>query len=162
MEAGLGQISSKEALEEKVMAEVRGHFRPEFINRLDDIVLFDALSPADLRRIVDVQMSRLRKTLAERDMQLQLTDDAAELLGTLGYDPVYGARPLKRVIRRLIENPLAMNLLQGKFHDGDEILADMDKNNPDQLEFRRTGSTRKSSETEQPESKKLLSNPFGS
>jgi len=161
MEAGLGQISSKEPLEEKVMAEVRGHFRPEFINRLDDIVLFDALSPADLRRIVDVQMSRLRKTLAERDMQLQLTDDAAELLGTLGYDPVYGARPLKRVIRRLIENPLAMNLLQGQFHDGDEILADVDKSNPEQLEFRRTGSTRKSSEAEKPGSKKLLSNPFG-
>jgi len=161
MEAGMGQTASKDALEEKVMAEVRGHFRPEFINRLDDIVLFDALSPSDVRRIVDVQMSRLRKTLAEKDMVLQLSDDAAELLGTLGYDPVYGARPLKRVIRRLIENPLATHLLRGQFHDGDEILAEVDKSNPDQLEFRCTASTRKSSEPEKAGREKLLSNPFG-
>jgi len=161
MEAGMGQTSSKDTLEEKVMAEVRGHFRPEFINRLDDIIIFDALSPSDVRRIVDVQIKRLRKTLAEREMILQLSDEAAELLGTLGYDPVYGARPLKRVIRRLIENPLAMNLLQGKFHDGDEILADVDKDNPDQLEFRCTGSTRQSSEPEKNEREKLVSNPFG-
>jgi ATP-dependent Clp protease ATP-binding subunit ClpB len=137
MQAGLGQSPSADALEEQIMTEVRGHFRPEFINRLDDIVIFDALSASDLRRIVDVQLGRLRKTLAEREIDFHLSNEAAELLGRLGYDPVYGARPLKRVIRRLIENPLATQLLQGHFHEGDQILADIDPENTEQLQFKR-------------------------
>ena len=117
------------------MEEVRGHFRPEFINRLDDIVFFEALRPEDLRQIVDIQLERLRHMLSDRHIQLDLTQEAKEMLGTLGYDPVYGARPLKRVIRKYVENPLANALLKGAFRDGDQILATLDSEHPEQLTF---------------------------
>lgn len=137
MKAGLGQSVPEEELEERIMTEVRAHFRPEFINRLDDIVFFEALSPGDVRRIVDIQMARLRKTLAERELTLRLSDEAGEMLAVLGYDPVYGARPLKRAIRKYIENPLAGRLLKGEFKPGDHIVAEVDADKPDQLRFRR-------------------------
>jgi ATP-dependent Clp protease ATP-binding subunit ClpB len=84
---------------------------------------------------VDIQLVRLRKMLSERNIVIDLTNDAKEMLGTLGYDPVYGARPLKRVIRKYIENPLADYLLRGTFKDGDHILVEVNPNNPDQLTF---------------------------
>jgi ATP-dependent Clp protease ATP-binding subunit ClpB len=140
MKAGLGQSVPEEELEERIMAEVRAHFRPEFINRLDDIVFFEALSPADVRRIVEIQTARLRKTLAERELALELSDEAGEMLAALGYDPVYGARPLKRAIRKYIENPLASRLLKGEFKPGDRIIAEVDPGNPDQLRFRRAAT----------------------
>jgi ATP-dependent Clp protease ATP-binding subunit ClpB len=140
MKAGIGQPIDEADVEERVMAEVRNHFRPEFINRLDDIVFFEALRPEDLRKIVDIQLGRLRKMLAERDIALDLTADAKESLGTLGYDPVYGARPLKRVIRKYIENPLASLLLKGTFKEGDHILAEVNPENPEQLKFSRVNT----------------------
>src|SRR5262249_8253812 len=94
---------------------VQQHFRPEFINRVDDIVVFHPLGRSQLRAIVDIQLSYLRKRLAERDIGLELDDAARDLLGEAGFDPVYGARPLKRAIQQQLENPLAQRILRGEF-----------------------------------------------
>lgn len=126
MKGNLGQPDSEEIIRERVMEEVRASFRPEFINRLDDIVFFEALKPEDLRRIVDIQLGRVRKLLAARNIVIDLSEEAKDYLGRLGYDPIYGARPLKRVIRKYLENPLANQLLEGKFKDGDFVYADLD------------------------------------
>ena len=110
-----------------VMEIVQQHFRPEFINRIDDIVVFHPLGNEQIRRIVDIQLGYLRKRLLERDIELKLDDKARDLLGEAGYDPVYGARPLKRAIQQQIENPLAQQILQGTFGPGDRILATVRK-----------------------------------
>jgi ATP-dependent Clp protease ATP-binding subunit ClpB len=99
-------------------------FKPEFINRLDDIVEFDPLSREQLREIVDLQVTRLVARLAERGVSVELTDAARDLLGDLGYDPTYGARPLKRVISKRLVDPLALGLLKGEFRPGDRIEVD--------------------------------------
>jgi ATP-dependent Clp protease ATP-binding subunit ClpB len=114
-------------LKESIMRELQSHFRPEFLNRIDDIVFFDALSLNDIRKIVDIQLSSLRKRLLDRDMSLELTDEAKDLLAQRGYDPVFGARPLKRTLRSMLENPLAMALLKGEFKTGDTIVVDCDE-----------------------------------
>ncbi|HZF26275.1 MAG TPA: ATP-dependent chaperone ClpB [Steroidobacteraceae bacterium] len=106
-----------------VMEIVQQHFRPEFINRIDDIVVFHPLGNEQIRRIVDIQLGYLRKRLLERDIDLKLDDEARDLLGEAGYDPVYGARPLKRAIQQQVENPLAQQILKGNFLPGDRILA---------------------------------------
>jgi ATP-dependent Clp protease ATP-binding subunit ClpB len=123
------------ALEEQIMAVVRQHFRPEFMNRLDDIVFFEALGLAELRQIVDIQIARLQERLREKNLQLVLSPEAKEMLGRLGYDPVYGVRPLKRVIRQLVESPLAKHLLQGTFKAGDTIIASCERESGDLLSF---------------------------
>jgi ATP-dependent Clp protease ATP-binding subunit ClpB len=99
-------------------------FRPEFLNRIDEIVVFDPLTREQLSEIVDLQLARLNERLAERGISLELTDGARELITEAGWDPAYGARPLKRAIQRLLENPLALQLLEGRFADGDAITAD--------------------------------------
>jgi ATP-dependent Clp protease ATP-binding subunit ClpB len=104
-----------------VMEIVQQSFRPEFINRIDDIVVFHPLGTKQIRSIVDIQLIYLRKRLAERDMDVTLDDAARDLLGEAGFDPVYGARPLKRAIQQQIENPLAQKILQGEFVPGDRI-----------------------------------------
>ena len=104
-----------------VMEEVQQHFRPEFINRIDDIVVFHPLGSEQIRAIVDIQLAYLRKRLLERNMELTLDDAARGLLGEAGFDPVYGARPLKRAIQQQVENPLAQSLLRGEFVPGDRI-----------------------------------------
>ena len=104
-----------------VMEIVQQSFRPEFINRIDDIVVFHPLGGAQIRAIVDIQLLYLRKRLQERNMELTLDDSARDLLGESGFDPVYGARPLKRAIQQQIENPLAQRILQGSFVPGDRI-----------------------------------------
>ncbi|HKQ84322.1 MAG TPA: ATP-dependent chaperone ClpB [Steroidobacteraceae bacterium] len=104
-----------------VLEIVQQHFRPEFINRVDDIVVFHPLAREHLRSIVDIQVGYLRKRLAERDIELQLDDGARDLLGEAGFDPVYGARPLKRAIQQQIENPLAQRILRGEFGPGDKV-----------------------------------------
>jgi ATP-dependent Clp protease ATP-binding subunit ClpB len=103
---------------------MREHFRPEFLNRIDEIVEFKALTREQLGEIVELQLERLRTRLAERGLALELTDAAKEALGDAGWDPAYGARPLKRAIQRLLENPLALRLLEGDFAGGDTILVD--------------------------------------
>ncbi|MGH8133687.1 MAG: ATP-dependent chaperone ClpB, partial [Steroidobacteraceae bacterium] len=104
-----------------VMQIVQQTFRPEFINRIDDLVVFHSLGTRQIRAIVDIQLAYLRKRLAERNMDLTLDDSARDLLGEAGFDPVYGARPLKRAIQQQIENPLAQRILQGEFLPGDRI-----------------------------------------
>ena len=105
----------------QVMNAVRGHFRPEFLNRLDEIILFHRLSRANMDRIVDIQVARLSKLLADRKIEIALDNKAREWLAQAGYDPVYGARPLKRVIQRRVQDPLAQLLLEGKIADGSKI-----------------------------------------
>jgi ATP-dependent Clp protease ATP-binding subunit ClpB len=104
-----------------VMEIVQQHFRPEFINRIDDIVVFHPLGTEQIRAIVDIQLGLLRKRLIDRDMDIVLDDAARDLLGESGFDPVYGARPLKRAIQQQVENPLAQSLLRGEFGPGDRI-----------------------------------------
>ncbi|MEA3133077.1 MAG: ATP-dependent Clp protease ATP-binding subunit ClpB, partial [Gammaproteobacteria bacterium] len=106
-----------------VMQVVTQHFRPEFINRVDDIVVFHSLGREQIRSIVDIQLGRLRQRLAERDIQLFLDDDARDRIGEAGFDTVYGARPLKRAIQSQIENPLAQRILRGDFIAGDRVVA---------------------------------------
>jgi ATP-dependent Clp protease ATP-binding subunit ClpB len=104
-----------------VMEAVRAAFRPEFLNRLDEILLFRRLSRADMTGIVEIQLTRLRKLLADRKITLDLDDAAKAWLADKGYDPVYGARPLKRVIQRELQNPLATQILEGKIPDGSTV-----------------------------------------
>jgi ATP-dependent Clp protease ATP-binding subunit ClpB len=107
-----------------VLEDVRGHFRPEFINRVDEILVFEPLSRDHIARIVDIQLRSLRERLTERKLTLTLTDDAREYLANAGYDPAFGARPLKRLIQREIQDKLALALLSGEIHDGDEVVID--------------------------------------
>jgi ATP-dependent Clp protease ATP-binding subunit ClpB len=104
--------------------QLRDHFRPEFLNRVDEIVVFQLLSREQIAEIVELQLQRLRERLAERRIALELTDEAKQLIADTGWDPAYGARPLKRAIQRLVENPLALRLLEGDFADGDTIRVD--------------------------------------
>lgn len=107
-----------------VMGVVQGHFRPEFINRLDDIVVFHPLTRSEIRQIARIQLRQLEKRLAERQLGLTISDPALDLLGNVGFDPVYGARPLKRTIQQQLENPLAQQILSGQFLGGDTVKVD--------------------------------------
>jgi ATP-dependent Clp protease ATP-binding subunit ClpB len=115
-----------EQMKEAVMEIVGQHFRPEFINRVDDVVVFHPLEREQIRAIADIQLEHLRKRLAERDIKLTLSDEGLDLIAAEGFDPVYGARPLKRVIQREIENPLAQDILSGTFNAGDTVSIDID------------------------------------
>jgi ATP-dependent Clp protease ATP-binding subunit ClpB len=106
------------------LAGVEATFKPEFINRLDDIVLFEQLSREDIARIVDLQVERLAGRLRERGLEIELTDEARTLLGNLGYDPTYGARPLKRVVQKRLVDPLAVSLLRGDLLPGQTVRVD--------------------------------------
>ncbi|GGL05847.1 ATP-dependent chaperone ClpB [Deinococcus radiotolerans] len=117
------------AIRDAVMGELQGHFRPEFLNRVDDIIVFDALTAADLHRIVDIQMRGLIRRLAERRVSLHLTGAAKDRLAQIGYDPAFGARPLKRAISREIETPLAREILQGNVPDNSSLTVDYDGTN---------------------------------
>ncbi len=118
----------------RVMEALRGHFRPEFINRIDETIIFDRLTDKEITSIVDIQLRRLLKRLDQQNIRLELTDKAKKFLAKEGYDPAYGARPLKRVIQQQILNPLSVAILDGQFGEGDKIVADLDK---DHLEFRK-------------------------
>ncbi len=111
-------------MERRVMEALRATFKPEFLNRIDEIIFFHNLSPEQIAAIVDIQVERLRKRLAERKIDLRLSASAKALLARLGYDPVYGARPLKRTIQQRIENPLALEILKGRFPEGSALIAD--------------------------------------
>jgi ATP-dependent Clp protease ATP-binding subunit ClpB len=119
----MGATANYEAMKAAVMQVVTQHFRPEFVNRVDDIVVFHLLGREQIRSIVDIQLGRLRQRLAERDIQLSLDDDARDRIGEAGFDTVYGARPLKRAIQSQIENPLAQQILRGDFIAGDRVVA---------------------------------------
>jgi ATP-dependent Clp protease ATP-binding subunit ClpB len=121
-----------DAMKTAIMDVVGSHFRPEFINRIDDLVVFHPLGRDHIRKIVDIQLGYLRDRLAERDIRIHLSDAARDKLADAGFDPVYGARPLKRAIQQQVENPLAQEILQGNFMPGDTIEVGV---SDDQLEF---------------------------
>jgi len=125
-EAGTGQVAWEQA-ETKVMELLRQAFKPEFLNRVDDIIIFRPLTHEDIARIVDIQIKRVEKLLADRKLTLEVTPAAKQLIVAEGYDPVYGARPLKRAIQRLLQNPLAVSVLEGEFAEGDRIKVDRAK-----------------------------------
>jgi len=116
--------SNAEQREARVIEALRGHFRPEFLNRVDETIIFDRLSDEDLTQIVSIQLVRLEKRLADQKLTLKVTDAAKKFLAEAGYDPVYGARPLKRAIQRDLLDPLSLKILDGSFHEGETITAD--------------------------------------
>jgi ATP-dependent Clp protease ATP-binding subunit ClpB len=119
--------NQREEMEKRILEVLRASFKPEFLNRIDDIVIFHNLTPEQLGAIVDLQLERVKKRLEGQHITLELSDEAKALLAHEGYDPAYGARPLKRAIQKHIENPLAMEMLQGSFLEGANILADVNE-----------------------------------
>jgi ATP-dependent Clp protease ATP-binding subunit ClpB len=116
----------RKEMERSVMAALRESFKPEFLNRIDETIIFNNLGRDQIAAIVDIQLKRLRKNLANRKLSLELTERAKALIAEKGYDPVYGARPLKRTIQRLIQDPLAVKILGGEFKEGDRVKVDVD------------------------------------
>jgi ATP-dependent Clp protease ATP-binding subunit ClpB len=132
-----GDESRYEEMKSQVLTLLRQHFRPEFLNRVDEIIIFHALTREQIRQIVSLQMRRVEQLLADQQIELLLTEEAKDYLAEMGYDPVFGARPLKRVIQREIENPIATKLLENEFLPGDRILVDVAN---ERLVFRKIGS----------------------
>jgi ATP-dependent Clp protease ATP-binding subunit ClpC len=128
------QQMTYEHMKERVTEELKKHFRPEFINRIDEIIVFHELDMDELKQIVDLMLTRVRDQLANQELDLALTDAAKEYLGTQGYDPELGARPLRRAIQRLLEDPLSERVLLGEFKAGITILVDFDEES-DELSF---------------------------
>jgi ATP-dependent Clp protease ATP-binding subunit ClpB len=120
------EAKERKQMEQRVMAALRDAFKPEFLNRVDEIIIFNNLGREQIKAIVDIQLKRLRHNLAARKMALDVTDGAKALLAAAGYDPVYGARPLKRTIQKLIQDPLAVKILGGEFKEGDRVLVDVE------------------------------------
>ncbi len=137
LEAGEQQGEGWARVEREVRDQLRLHFRPEFLNRVDDIIVFRQLGRSDLARIVELQLAKLVQQLAARHIRLELSAEARDLLAEEGYDPVYGARPLKRVIQRRLQNPMALELLEGVYHDGDTVRVERDGS---ELRFVRTSA----------------------
>jgi ATP-dependent Clp protease ATP-binding subunit ClpB len=113
-------------MERRVMEALRAHFKPEFLNRVDDIIFYHQLQADQIGQIASIQLERIRKLLAERRIELEVSAEAMERIAERGFDPHYGARPLKRVIQRKIQDPLAMRLLEGEFPEGSKIVAEID------------------------------------
>jgi ATP-dependent Clp protease ATP-binding subunit ClpB len=124
--AGIQGGSVSEELRKRIHATLLQHFRPEFINRVDEIVIFNPLGKGEIEKIIDLQLENLRKILAERKIEIELTPKAKDLLFREGYDPQFGARPLKRAIQRLIQDPLAMKILDGEVRSGEKLELDAD------------------------------------
>jgi ATP-dependent Clp protease ATP-binding subunit ClpB len=118
-----------EEMRRRVLEALRAHFKPEFLNRVDDVIIFHSLTLENIKAIVEIQLRNLKKRLADRKITLSLTDRAKEFLAKEGFDPVYGARPLKRAIQRFLQDPLALKILQGEFSEGDTVEADVSLKN---------------------------------
>ena len=123
-----GNPEHHEEISQRVSEALRNHFRPEFLNRLDDQIIFSSLSKEELRRIVNLQVKRLKRRLADRKLDLVLSDEACDWLANAGYDPVYGARPLKRAIQRELETPIAKAILAGRYSDGQVVAVELESN----------------------------------
>ena len=130
-EANIIWKREREKVQNAVMQQLRNHFRPEFLNRVDDIVIFNNLTRDQIQDIVEVQLRDLKKRLADRNISFKLNDNVKKMLAKKGYDPIYGARPLKRAIQKYMQDPLSLKLLQGDFQEGDQILVDINKVNDD-------------------------------
>ena len=122
-----GKEELDEATRDDVMGILRQHFRPEFLNRVDEVILFEPLRKKDIRQIVELQVARLQKLLGDKRLTLELTEKAEDVLSERGYDPTYGARPLKRAIQKYLMDPLALKVLGGEYLPGDHILVDAGK-----------------------------------
>jgi ATP-dependent Clp protease ATP-binding subunit ClpB len=120
-----GDPEQRTAMEQRVNEALKAKFRPEFLNRLDDQIIFRSLEKEELRRIVSLQVKRLRGRLEQRKLDLQLSDTAADWLATIGFDPIYGARPLKRAIQRELETPIAKAILAGRYSEGSVVTVDL-------------------------------------
>ncbi|MCU0607312.1 MAG: AAA family ATPase, partial [Candidatus Edwardsbacteria bacterium] len=123
----IAELDDEAQIRAKVLEAMRQHFRPEFLNRVDETVIFHRLERAQIAAIVDIQLQHLYQRLAERKIALTVTAKAKELLADEGYDPAFGARPLKRVIQKLIQDSLSMRILEGEFKEGDTVTADAKK-----------------------------------
>ena len=123
-QVGSGSTTLDEGTRRQVLDVLRSQFRPEFLNRVDEIIVFHALSREEMRSIIDIQLRGLTRRLEERKIRVELTDRAKDLLIAEGYDPMYGARPLKRTIQRQVLDPLAMRVLEGDFREGDDLRVD--------------------------------------
>ena len=132
-----GDDSRYDEMRHRVMEAMRGNFRPEFLNRVDEFIIFHSLQKAELRQIVQLQVDRLGQRLSDRKMSLRLSDSALDFLSEVGYDPVFGARPLKRAIQRELETQIAKAILRGEFNDGDTIFVDVEN---ERLAFKRSGT----------------------
>jgi ATP-dependent Clp protease ATP-binding subunit ClpC len=119
------QKANYERMRDKVMGELKNTFRPEFLNRLDAVIVFRALTQVEIRKIVDIKLNRVRAQLTEQQMKIEVDDEAKDFLVSKGFDPNYGARPLDRAIQNFIEDPLAEGLLQGRFRPGDVVVCKM-------------------------------------
>ncbi|MGV8123410.1 MAG: ATP-dependent chaperone ClpB [Candidatus Xenobiia bacterium LiM19] len=128
----LGRDDADE-MRKRVTEAMKAHFRPEFLNRLDEIIIFNTLSEAEIARIIDIQVARMQARLKDRKIDITLTEEAREFLARVGYDPVYGARPLKRAIRKYIQDPLALQILQGKVKEGAKVNISPDRKGDDLL-----------------------------
>jgi ATP-dependent Clp protease ATP-binding subunit ClpA len=137
-----------ELIREAVWAEVKNHFRPEFLNRIDEIIIFSPLTLEQVELIVDLQMKEVRERLSEHNLQVDLTDDARKWLAKEGYDPAFGARPLRRAIQKYVESPLSVKILEGEYHDGETVVVDVNTEEGGLL-FRRPPS-KKPARTPQP------------
>ena len=126
--------SSHQIMEDKVIAELKKHFRPEFLNRVDDVIIFRSLDESELARIVDIQLGRLEQRLAQQNLTLDVNANAKKLIAREGYDPQFGARPLKRAIQKHLLDPLSMKILEGEFKPGEKIKVTADG---DELKFQR-------------------------
>jgi len=115
-----------EEMRRRVMDAVKSHFKPEFLNRIDELIIFHSLGLDQIKAIVEIQIKKLEKRLSERRLQFKMTEKAREWLAKEGYDPAYGARPLKRLIQKEIQDKLAMRILEGKFKEGSTITVDVD------------------------------------
>jgi len=131
------EVVDAETVRKLVLEDLRAHFRPEFLNRVDEIIVFHRLSIEDITRIVDIQLERVRKRLADQNITLTLSPEAKKLIAREGYDPVFGARPLKRVIQKKILDALSLEILAGRFKEGDKLEAAVDKKAGEALSFRK-------------------------
>jgi ATP-dependent Clp protease ATP-binding subunit ClpB len=120
-----GDPSLRGIMQARVMGALQAHFRPEFVNRLDETIIFESLSRETLRAIAELQLQSVNNRLAEKNMRIDASVDAMDLVASAGYDPVYGARPLRRAVQRLIENPVSKAILRGEIGDGDLIVAEV-------------------------------------
>ncbi|MFA5088151.1 MAG: type VI secretion system ATPase TssH, partial [Candidatus Omnitrophota bacterium] len=120
-------LDDKSEIKNRINDELRGNFRPEFLNRVDETVIFNRLKKENIHQIVDIQLELFRSRLREKDITVEVTEKAKNLLSERGYDLVYGARPLKRVIQKLIQDPMAMKLLKGEIKEHDKVIINADK-----------------------------------
>jgi ATP-dependent Clp protease ATP-binding subunit ClpB len=135
----IGETENHEEMKEKVNSELRNYFRPEFLNRIDDIIIFRKLSEKELNKIIDIQISAFEKRLAARNISVELTDKAKDFISHKGYDPAFGARPLKRAVQSYLLNPLSLKLISGEFKEGDAVKIDAPKSkNAQELEFKKS------------------------